>query len=234
MHTPLVVRWPGRPPGRVARRTSHNDVAPTLVDRALRLRESAVRLRERSEPLLGRRSGTGSSSASYSEFAVIEPERVTIVYPASYEIRDRGLSARRAPDAPRDGLRAAHAGDEPVLPLMAGRRSARQARSSACSCSAARRQLPSRPTRRARARVRVTTDRLDLVFALDGASPVAWRACHPSCAQADGASGTSVRLHRRRRSAAGAAGPSRPGSGRGSPAPALHAPTSPRTRAPGA
>ena len=31
MHTPLVVGWPGRPPGRVARRTSHNDVAPTLV-----------------------------------------------------------------------------------------------------------------------------------------------------------------------------------------------------------
>jgi YidC/Oxa1 family membrane protein insertase len=44
------------------------------------------------------------------------------------------------------------------------------------------------------ARVRVTTDQLDLVFALDGASPVAWRACHPSCAQADGASGTSVRF----------------------------------------
>ena len=31
MHTPLVVSWPGRPPGRVTRRTSHNDVAPTLV-----------------------------------------------------------------------------------------------------------------------------------------------------------------------------------------------------------
>ncbi|HTG13390.1 MAG TPA: DUF3413 domain-containing protein, partial [Candidatus Eisenbacteria bacterium] len=31
MHTPLVLSWPGRPPGRVTRRTSHNDVAPTLV-----------------------------------------------------------------------------------------------------------------------------------------------------------------------------------------------------------
>ena len=31
MHIPLVLGWPGRPPGRVARRTSHNDVAPTLV-----------------------------------------------------------------------------------------------------------------------------------------------------------------------------------------------------------
>ena len=43
-------------------------------------------------------------------------------------------------------------------------------------------------------RVRLTTDQLDLVFALDGASPVGWRACHPSCALADGASGTSVRF----------------------------------------
>jgi YidC/Oxa1 family membrane protein insertase len=43
-------------------------------------------------------------------------------------------------------------------------------------------------------RVRVTTTRLDVVFALDGASPVGWRACHPSCAQADAASGTSVRF----------------------------------------
>ena len=43
-------------------------------------------------------------------------------------------------------------------------------------------------------RVRVTTSRLDLVFSLEGASPVAWRACHPSCAQADVGQGTSVRF----------------------------------------
>ena len=42
--------------------------------------------------------------------------------------------------------------------------------------------------------VRVTTSRLDLVFSLDGASPVAWRACHPSCAQADAGQGTSLRF----------------------------------------
>ena len=40
----------------------------------------------------------------------------------------------------------------------------------------------------------MTTSRLDLVFSLDGASPVAWRACHPSCAQADVGQGTSVRF----------------------------------------
>jgi YidC/Oxa1 family membrane protein insertase len=40
----------------------------------------------------------------------------------------------------------------------------------------------------------VTTSRLDLVFPLDGASPAEWRACHPSCAQADAGQGTSVRF----------------------------------------
>jgi len=39
--------------------------------------------------------------------------------------------------------------------------------------------------------VRVTTNQLDLVFSLDGASPVVWRACHPSCSASDPAS-TSV------------------------------------------
>ena len=43
-------------------------------------------------------------------------------------------------------------------------------------------------------RVRVTTSRLDLVFSVDGASPVAWRACHPSCAQVDAGQGTSLRF----------------------------------------
>jgi hypothetical protein len=45
--------------------------------------------------------------------------------------------------------------------------------------------------------VRVSTSRLDLVFSLDEARPVAWRACHPSCAQADRGRGTWVRFTNR-------------------------------------
>ena len=41
-------------------------------------------------------------------------------------------------------------------------------------------------------RIRITTTRLDLVFSLEGASPVLWRACHPSCAPANAVSATSV------------------------------------------
>ncbi|HTI57126.1 MAG TPA: membrane protein insertase YidC [Verrucomicrobiae bacterium] len=43
-------------------------------------------------------------------------------------------------------------------------------------------------------RVRVATERLEVVLALDGARPVTWRACRPSCLRADAESGTSIRF----------------------------------------
>lgn len=44
-----------------------------------------------------------------------------------------------------------------------------------------------------RDRVRITTSRLELLFSLDGASPVLWRACHPACSPPEAAA-TSVRF----------------------------------------
>ena len=43
-------------------------------------------------------------------------------------------------------------------------------------------------------RVRVATERLEVVLALDGARPVTWRSCRPSCLRADAGSGTSIRF----------------------------------------
>lgn len=43
-------------------------------------------------------------------------------------------------------------------------------------------------------RVRVAARRLEIVLALDGARPVTWRACRPSCLAADAESGTSMRF----------------------------------------
>jgi YidC/Oxa1 family membrane protein insertase len=42
--------------------------------------------------------------------------------------------------------------------------------------------------------VRVATERLELTLALDGARPVLWRACRPSCLRADAGDGTAVRF----------------------------------------
>ncbi len=106
MQTPLVVSWPGRPPGRVARRTSHNDVAPTLVGRLFGCANPAADYAS-GRDLFADGQWDWLIAASYSEFALIEPERVTIVYPASYEIRDRDYRLVAHPTLPREGLRAA-------------------------------------------------------------------------------------------------------------------------------
>ena len=42
--------------------------------------------------------------------------------------------------------------------------------------------------------VRITTERLDLRLSSDGAEPVAWRACVPSCTRADAGLGSSARF----------------------------------------
>src|SRR4029450_1779022 len=88
VHTPLVVGWPGRPPGRVARRTSHYDVAPTLVSGLFGCANPG------SDYASGRDLFSDGQwdwfiAASYREFALIEPERGTIIHPGGYEIRDR-------------------------------------------------------------------------------------------------------------------------------------------------
>jgi membrane-anchored protein YejM (alkaline phosphatase superfamily) len=106
MRTPLVVRWPGRSPGKVARRTSHNDIAPTLL----------TELFGCANPPSDYASGSSLFSdaqwswlvvASYREYAVVEPERVTVVFPAAYEVRGPDYRLARTQTPPRDALRAA-------------------------------------------------------------------------------------------------------------------------------
>src|SRR6266436_4666837 len=88
LHSPLLVRWPGRPPGRVTRRTSHNDLVPTLLTGVFGCTNPP------SDYASGQSLFAGSQwdwliAASHNDFALIEPDRVTIAYPADYEIRDR-------------------------------------------------------------------------------------------------------------------------------------------------
>ena len=103
MHTPLLIRWPGRPPEVIGRRTSHNDLAPTLLTQLFGCTNPP------SDYSSGHDLYTDAPwpwlvAASYSEFALLEPDRVTIVYPASYEIRDRDSRLIPHPTPPRDAL----------------------------------------------------------------------------------------------------------------------------------
>jgi uncharacterized protein len=106
MRTPLVVRWPGRRPERIAHRTSHNDLAPTLI----------TELFGCANPPSDYSSGHDLFSgvqwdwligASYEDLALIEPDRVTVVFPSGYEIRDRNYRLVPTATLPRDVVRAA-------------------------------------------------------------------------------------------------------------------------------
>ena len=87
MHTPLVVRWPGRPPGRVDRRTSHNDVAPTLVTELFGCTNPASDYAS-GRSLFGDTQGAGSSRP-LQRLRLARARPVTVVLPGGYEIRDR-------------------------------------------------------------------------------------------------------------------------------------------------
>lgn len=87
LHTPFLLRWPGRASGIVTRRTSHNDVAPTLLTEVLGCENPP------SDYSSGGNLFTGPEwswlvAASYTGFAIVQPERVTISTGVSFETRD--------------------------------------------------------------------------------------------------------------------------------------------------
>jgi hypothetical protein len=87
LHTPFIVHWPGKEPGVVARRSSHNDVAPTLLTDVLGCANPA------SDYSSGGNLFSGPEwdwlvAASYTGFAVVEPRQVTISSGVYFETRD--------------------------------------------------------------------------------------------------------------------------------------------------
>ncbi len=106
MRTPLIIRWPGRAPGRVERRTSHNDVAPTFVAGLFGCANPPSDYAS-GHDLFSDTQWDWLVASSYADFALIEPERVTVVYPAGYEVRDGRYRLMPNPTLPRVGLRAA-------------------------------------------------------------------------------------------------------------------------------
>ncbi len=107
MRTPLLVAWPGRPAARVARRTSHHDVAPTLVTRLFGCENPASHYSSGRDLLEGP-EWSWLVAASYDDFALIEPDRVTVVYRSSYfETRDRDYHLIARPETRGNVLRAA-------------------------------------------------------------------------------------------------------------------------------
>ena len=88
MDIPLLVSWPGIEPQQVSKRTSHYDIAPTLMRRLLACSN------EYSDYSSGQDLFTGPGwdwliAGSYYNYAVLEPEQITITFPnGTFEVRD--------------------------------------------------------------------------------------------------------------------------------------------------
>jgi membrane-anchored protein YejM (alkaline phosphatase superfamily) len=104
LHTPFIVHWPGMQPGVIARRTSHNDLAPTLLTDVLGCKNPA------SDYSSGGNLFSGPEwnwlvAASYTGFAVVEPRQVTVSSDVYFETRDSSnYRVISAPQLERDLL----------------------------------------------------------------------------------------------------------------------------------
>jgi uncharacterized protein len=106
LHTPLLVRWPGRPAGRVGRRTSHNDLAPTLLTGVFGCSNPPSDYAS-GHSLFSDAEWSWLIGVSHNDFALIEPQRVTIIRPNGYEIRDKDYRLAQNPKLPQENLPAA-------------------------------------------------------------------------------------------------------------------------------
>jgi membrane-anchored protein YejM (alkaline phosphatase superfamily) len=106
VRTPFVLRWPGRPPARISRRTSHNDLAPTLVTELFGCTNPPADYAS-GQSLFSDSQWEWLITLSHNDFALLEPDQVTIVYPSGNEIRDQSYRLVQHPRISRDKLRAA-------------------------------------------------------------------------------------------------------------------------------
>ncbi len=103
---PMLLGWPGMDPGHVDRRTSHYDIAPTLLQRILGCSNPS------SDYASGQDLFSGSQwdwlvVGSYYNYAVLEPGQITITFPnGKYEVRGRDYKLLEQPQFNADVLEA--------------------------------------------------------------------------------------------------------------------------------
>ncbi len=106
LHTPMLIRWPGHTPDRVTRRTSHNDVAPTLLSEVLHCSNPPSDYSS-GKSMLSNDEWDWIVAASYTSHAVVEPERVTVSYGSYFEVRGADYEVLEAPLTNPEPLAAA-------------------------------------------------------------------------------------------------------------------------------
>jgi len=103
---PMLVAWPGREPGNVDRRTSHYDIAPTLLTRMLGCDNPPTDYAS-GQDLFSGPQWDWLIVGSYYNYAVLEPEQITITFPnGRYEVRGWDYKLLNRPEFNADMLEA--------------------------------------------------------------------------------------------------------------------------------
>lgn len=87
--SPLAVFWPGKQSDTITKRTSHYDIAATLLKEVLEVKNPESDYSSGNN-LFSQNSWDYLLVGSYFNFAIVEPEQITIQFPGGYyEVRDR-------------------------------------------------------------------------------------------------------------------------------------------------
>ena len=107
LQTPMVLAWPGRTRGEIyTHRTSHYDIVPTLLQDLLGCRNPATDYSV-GRNLFDLESWDWMIAGSYFNYAVLEPDKITITFPnGGVEVRDWNYKLLDKPEFDGDTLGA--------------------------------------------------------------------------------------------------------------------------------
>jgi membrane-anchored protein YejM (alkaline phosphatase superfamily) len=104
LQVPMLLSIPGMAAGEVATRTSHYDVAPTLLGRVFGCSNDAADYSSGAD-LFTRRDWDWLVAGSYYNYAVLEPDRIIVTFPNGlFEVRDADYRLLEQPQIDADVL----------------------------------------------------------------------------------------------------------------------------------
>jgi len=88
LQVPLIIHWPGRIPASFEQRSSHYDIVPTLMQELLGCHNPPEHYAS-GQNLFAGESWPWLLAGSYYNYALLEPDQITVTYPnGQYEVRD--------------------------------------------------------------------------------------------------------------------------------------------------
>jgi membrane-anchored protein YejM (alkaline phosphatase superfamily) len=104
LQVPLIIHWPGREPKTFYHRSSHYDIVPTLMQDALGCSNDPDDYSS-GHNLFAGKSWDWLLAGSYYNYAVMEPDQITVTYPnGQYEVRDWNYRILSQPEVRADVL----------------------------------------------------------------------------------------------------------------------------------